>query len=124
MKKMKIQTMIFQLVLIILTAIRESENVAHEERTLHAQLLKDYNPAIRPVRKFKKAIPVYFDFVLEEVNSLDVKEQKLSVNAFVTLTWNDPQLAWNTTQYPDIDDFRSHGVRIWRGCRNRKQWKG
>jgi len=76
--------------------------------------MTSYDLKIRPVKVFNEVLPVSFDFVLEEVNLLDVKEQTLDISAFVTLTWNDPNLTWEKSSFGGVDETLIDTELVWR----------
>ena len=102
------------LVYFVVLSCAVTGNVAKDEKTLHSHLTQNYNTDIRPVKVSTDVLPVSFDFILEEVNSLDVKEQMLDVGAFITLAWNDYNLAWDKSLYGGINETYINTDRVWR----------
>ena len=78
---------------------KPTNQTLHGEHELHTLLVQGYNTDIRPVLQEKASMDVWFDFVLEEVNSVDVKEQIMDVSAFVTLQWFDHNLIWEPENF-------------------------
>ena len=85
-----------------------------DEQNLQDRLAENYSAKIRPVHDPNDVVPVLFDFILETVNSLDVKAQQLDVRAFVTLIWNDHRLVWNESTYGGINETLLDADSVWR----------
>ena len=89
--------------------------LGNDETRLHDDLLSNgYNPEVRPVDVFREPLPVFFEFILEEVQCLNVKAQYLDVSAFVTLAWNDPSLAWDKFSYSGVDETLINTEFVWK----------
>jgi len=73
----------------------------------------DYDPLERPVINESSSIMVTFGITLQQIIDVDEKNQLLVSCLWLNLEWNDYNLAWNTSEYGNIDNVRIDPRRIW-----------
>ena len=88
---------------------------ASKETLLHDKLLKTYNKNVRPVHRRNATINVVVHmwwpgFVMDEVNLL-----KATVwgHVWTEIRWKDDLLAWNASDYDDVDTVSVYSKDIW-----------
>ncbi|KAM9817473.1 neuronal acetylcholine receptor subunit alpha-7-like [Neosynchiropus ocellatus] len=100
-------------VAVSLCLVRVSHQDPNENR-LRRELLKDYDPLVRPVKNYSDPVVVKIGFTLVQILDLDEKNQILTTNAWMSLEWNDTSLKWNAKEYNGIDIVRFPPRMIWR----------
>ncbi|XP_053720900.1 neuronal acetylcholine receptor subunit alpha-7-like [Synchiropus splendidus] len=100
-------------VAVSLCLVRVSHQDPNESR-LRDELLKDYNPLVRPVKNYSDPLTVKIGFTLVQILDLDEKNQILTTNAWMTLEWTDTLLQWDSKKYNGIDIVRMPSRQIWR----------
>ncbi|KAK6731432.1 hypothetical protein RB195_007727 [Necator americanus] len=86
------------------------------ETRLFSDLLNGYNPLERPVANASQPLVVKIKMFLQQILDVDEKNQLVSVNAWLSYTWQDYNLIWDPAKYEGIQDIRFPGSadHIWR----------
>ncbi|XP_042347398.1 neuronal acetylcholine receptor subunit alpha-7a isoform X1 [Plectropomus leopardus] len=84
------------------------------QRRLYADLMRDYNPLVRPVKNDSQSLTVNFGLTLMQIMDVDEKNQILTTNIWLHLYWDDCYLQWNTSEYPGVTSVRFPDHLIWK----------
>ncbi|XP_066921000.1 neuronal acetylcholine receptor subunit beta-3-like isoform X2 [Clytia hemisphaerica] len=84
-----------------------------DEQHIIDKVMEEYRIDVRPQIKAHSPVKVKFDVRMKGLNSLNVKEQMMSIDAFLIMNWFDPRLTWNKTLYNDTDKINLRGDKIW-----------
>lgn len=79
---------------------------------LKKDLLKDYDPSIRPSQHYNVTI-VEASITITHVEINEIKST-LSIYGWMKFNWNDPKLTWNPADYGNLDVVRWDPTIIWR----------
>ncbi|CAO4385732.1 unnamed protein product [Caenorhabditis nigoni] len=92
----------------------QGETMGEDEDRLVIDLFREYNFLIRPVRNVSSP-PVVVDFGVAMILliNVDEKNQILQTNVWLTMKWNDFQLAWNPAEYGNISNLHVPSDRVW-----------
>ncbi|XP_042151687.1 neuronal acetylcholine receptor subunit alpha-7 isoform X2 [Oncorhynchus tshawytscha] len=83
------------------------------QRTLLKNLLKDYNRMERPVGNDSHSLTVFFTISLMQIMDVDEKNQVLTTNIWLRMSWFDHYLQWNQTEYPGVKNLRFTTDQVW-----------
>uniref|UniRef100_A0A3P9DL83 Neuronal acetylcholine receptor subunit alpha-7 n=1 Tax=Maylandia zebra TaxID=106582 RepID=A0A3P9DL83_9CICH len=83
------------------------------QRTLLKNLLKDYNHMERPVANDSLPLNVSFSLSLIQIMDVDEKNQVLTSNMWLQMTWYDHYLQWNQSEHPGVKNLRFTTDQIW-----------
>ncbi|XP_014032382.1 neuronal acetylcholine receptor subunit alpha-7 isoform X2 [Salmo salar] len=83
------------------------------QRTLLKNLLKDYNRMERPVGNDSHSLTVFFSVSLMQIMDVDEKNQVLTTNIWLRMSWFDHYLQWNQTEYPGVKNLRFTTDQVW-----------
>ncbi|XP_043290471.1 neuronal acetylcholine receptor subunit alpha-7 isoform X2 [Cervus elaphus] len=84
------------------------------QRKLYKDLLRNYNPLERPVANDSLPLTVYFSLSLLQIMDVDEKNQVLTTNIWLQMTWTDHYLQWNASEYPGVKTVRFPDGQIWK----------
>ncbi|XP_062844610.1 acetylcholine receptor subunit epsilon [Trichomycterus rosablanca] len=104
---------IWTCLVIAVLVISEVQVSANEETQLIAALFKNYNKNIRPTKHVDDKVSVQIKLILTNLISLNEKEETLTTNVWIEIQWSDYRLAWNTSEYYDIDVIRVPCTTVW-----------
>ncbi|ULT82857.1 hypothetical protein L3Y34_012237 [Caenorhabditis briggsae] len=92
----------------------QGDTMGEDEDRLVIDLFREYNFLIRPVRNVSSP-PVVVDFGVAMILliNVDEKNQILQTNVWLTMKWNDFQLAWNPAEYGNISNLHVPSDRVW-----------
>ncbi|VDO85725.1 unnamed protein product [Heligmosomoides polygyrus] len=100
--------------LFLALVLRMHESMASlREAELYSKLLEDYEPLERPVANSSAPIDVKMGLVLQQIVSVDEKNQLVDVNAWLKMTWHDYSLEWDPKQYEGVADLRFKKSQLW-----------
>ncbi|KAK9536373.1 hypothetical protein VZT92_006159 [Zoarces viviparus] len=85
----------------------------NEESILIGDLFKGYNKNIRPAVHPEDKLEIHIKLTLTNLISLNEKEETLTTNVWIEIQWPDYRLAWNKSQYYDIDVIRVPCKTVW-----------
>eukprot|EP00080_Pristionchus_pacificus_P023236 PDM83256.1 transmembrane ion channel [Pristionchus pacificus] len=89
--------MIYRLILVsILLALVDASK---EEGELIETLIGNYSTLVRPVPDPALPLTVYIKVHLQQIITLDMKDQTMEMNAWIRYEWNDYQLRWNPEDF-------------------------
>ncbi|ESP01932.1 hypothetical protein LOTGIDRAFT_172305 [Lottia gigantea] len=71
---------------------------------------KRYDVNVRP----NSHVLVSVMFNLLAINELNIREQKFSVSGWFTMRWTDRRLAWNTSEYGDVQFLFATQTDVWK----------
>lgn len=101
------------IVLLLIVVSQESLGGQHEKRLLN-NLLLNYNTLERPVANESEPLEVKFGITLQQIIDVDEKNQILTTNAWLKLSWNDYNLQWNQSDYGGVKDVHITPNKVWR----------
>ncbi|WKX92295.1 hypothetical protein Q1695_010378 [Nippostrongylus brasiliensis] len=86
------------------------------ETRLYNDLLAGYNPLERPVANSSQPLVVQIKMFLQQILDVDERNQLISVNAWLSYTWQDYKLSWDPEKYDGIVNVRFPGGadHIWK----------
>ncbi|KAI2573339.1 CHRNA7 isoform 10 [Pan troglodytes] len=84
------------------------------QRKLYKELVKNYNPLERPVANDSQPLTVYFSLSLLQIMDVDEKNQVLTTNIWLQMSWTDHYLQWNVSEYPGVKTVRFPDGQIWK----------
>ncbi|XGW27903.1 hypothetical protein V3C99_008029 [Haemonchus contortus] len=100
------------LALILLTEVLQTQ-ASFREGELYVKLLEEYEPLERPVANSSLPVDVKMGLVLQQIISVDEKNQLVDVNAWLKLSWHDYSLEWNPKDYDGVSDLRFKKSQLW-----------
>ncbi|XP_064596150.1 neuronal acetylcholine receptor subunit alpha-9-like [Liolophura sinensis] len=74
----------------------------------------DFDPTVRPVADVNDNVTVYIDISLNHLVDLNEKIQVLQSEIWVRLTWYDPQLRWNRSDFGNVSSIHVAADMIWK----------
>lgn len=85
-----------------------------EERLIH-YLFKErgYNKELRPVQNKDEVLDVYLALTLSNLISLKEVDETLLTNVWMEHGWTDYRLAWNESEFDNIDILRLPPSMVW-----------
>ncbi|XP_072226363.1 cholinergic receptor, nicotinic, alpha 11 [Leuresthes tenuis] len=83
------------------------------QRNLLKNLLKDYNRMERPVGNDSHPLTVIFTLSLIQIMDVDEKNQVLTSNMWLQMSWYDHYLQWNQSEHPGVKNLRFTTDQIW-----------
>ncbi|XP_071345580.1 neuronal acetylcholine receptor subunit alpha-7-like [Trachinotus anak] len=84
------------------------------QRRLYSDLMRAYNPLVRPVSNDSDTLTVEFGLSLMQIIDVDEKNQVLTTNIWLKLHWKDYYLQWNESDYPGVLNVRFPDHLIWK----------
>uniref|UniRef100_A0A3P8SJ51 Neurotransmitter-gated ion-channel ligand-binding domain-containing protein n=1 Tax=Amphiprion percula TaxID=161767 RepID=A0A3P8SJ51_AMPPE len=83
------------------------------QRNLLKNLLKDYNRMERPVANDSHPLTVVFSLSLIQIMDVDEKNQVLTSNMWLRMSWFDHYLQWNQSEHPGVKNLRFTTDQVW-----------
>ncbi|KAM8839941.1 LOW QUALITY PROTEIN: cholinergic receptor, nicotinic, alpha 11 [Spinachia spinachia] len=83
------------------------------QRSLLKNLLKDYNRMERPVGNDSQPLTVVFTLSMIQIMDVDEKNQVLTTNMWLRMSWFDHYLQWNQSEHPGVKNLRFTTDQIW-----------
>ncbi|XP_052683466.1 5-hydroxytryptamine receptor 3A-like [Crassostrea angulata] len=83
------------------------------EFALQEELFKTYNRHIKPVKDYSKIIPLGIKLYILSLQELDMKSQTLHTATWLEVFWKDEYLAWNSSEFSDIQYLRLPADKVW-----------
>ncbi|XP_022603261.1 neuronal acetylcholine receptor subunit alpha-7-like [Seriola dumerili] len=83
------------------------------QRNLLKNLLKDYNRMERPVGNDSHPLTVVFSLSLIQIMDVDEKNQVLTSNMWLRMSWFDHYLQWNQSEHPGVKNLRFTTDQVW-----------
>lgn len=92
----------------------DGENTFYNnEIVLRKQLLQNYNVHVLPAHHKDSPVQVDIRLTLVSIRELNERSERLTVETFVQLMWNDSRLSWNSEEYGGIKSVRFPDHMIW-----------
>ncbi|XP_077997848.1 neuronal acetylcholine receptor subunit alpha-10-like [Glandiceps talaboti] len=91
------------------TGIRERTNAEQ----LVIDLLTGYNPLLRPVYNDSTTTDLEMLLLVSQILNMDERMQKLNINAWVTLIWQDEFLVWDPENYGGLKGIKLSSNQVW-----------
>ncbi|XP_072006048.1 acetylcholine receptor subunit epsilon-like isoform X2 [Engystomops pustulosus] len=89
-----------------------SWSLAQEARLIE-DLFSNYDKLSRPVKSINDIIEVKLKLTLTNLISLKEREETLTTNVWILITWDDYRLTWNESDYGGIDVVRVPHHMVW-----------
>ncbi|XP_070570316.1 neuronal acetylcholine receptor subunit alpha-10-like isoform X2 [Ptychodera flava] len=102
---------VFCLLMILVLTPQDGRGDPGRYRLLQ-DLFQDYNPIVRPVYDPKGVTYLNMQFYVSQVLDMDERMQRIKINAWVTLTWQDELLTWNVSDY-GVDNIKIPSDIVW-----------
>ena len=100
------------------TIVKYVLNVVFANRTsvelLYRDLLRDYNPHIRPNDEQTQGTAISVTMHLIAINEIEELTGVMSTVVYVDVTWRDPRMTWNKTKYGDVTDILFPQELVWK----------
>uniref|UniRef100_A0A0K0EVU7 Neuronal acetylcholine receptor subunit alpha-10-like n=1 Tax=Strongyloides venezuelensis TaxID=75913 RepID=A0A0K0EVU7_STRVS len=81
---------------------------------LYRDLLRDYEPDVRPSIRHDMPINVTFTFTLTQLIDVDEKNQIITTNGWINQMWNDYKLIWDPREYDNITNIHIAYDKLWK----------
>ena len=110
---MKIHNFSLALALIFFAIIAEilcanvQKNV--DQFNIYTKILNGYNKNIRP----DEFVNIQAAFSLKQIVTIDEKNQIMTSNSYLGLTWTDQRLTWNASDYNGVDNILIATDLLW-----------
>ncbi|XP_013789916.2 acetylcholine receptor subunit beta-like 1 [Limulus polyphemus] len=101
---------------VVLIFCCEALNVkcSEDEERLVRDLFRDYNKLIRPVEATNKTVEVRFGLSFIQLINVNEKNQIMTSNVWLQLSWDDYQLRWDEADYGGINVLRLPPDKVWK----------
>ncbi|XP_054851116.1 acetylcholine receptor subunit epsilon isoform X2 [Eublepharis macularius] len=86
---------------------------ANEDTRLYNRLFADYDKKTRPVRNVEDVVEVSVKLTLTNLISLNEKEETLTTNVWITQTWTDYRLEYNSSDFGGILALQVPADKVW-----------
>ncbi|CAL1282908.1 unnamed protein product [Larinioides sclopetarius] len=87
---------------------------SEDEERLVRDLFRDYNKLIRPVEAMNQTVVVDFGLSFIQLINVNEKNQIMTSNVWLQLTWMDYQLVWDPADYGGINVLRLPPDKVWK----------
>ncbi|XP_077117742.1 acetylcholine receptor subunit epsilon-like [Ranitomeya variabilis] len=87
-------------------------SLASEARLIE-DLFSNYDKQSRPVKSINDIIEVKLKLTLTNLISLKEREETLTTNVWILITWDDYRLTWNESDYSGINVVRVPYYMVW-----------
>ena len=84
-----------------------------DEQLLISRLLRNYDPASRPVYNASTNVLIHFGLSLIQICDMDERNQVLTTNVWLEQEWKDERLTWNKSEFNNLDKIRLPCNRLW-----------
>ncbi|CAF4838604.1 unnamed protein product, partial [Rotaria socialis] len=72
-----------------------------------------YDKTIRPARIHTDVTNISFDLSLAQLIDVDEKNQVITTNQWLTMSWFDPKLTWNPSDWKNVSLLHIKYDKIW-----------
>lgn len=90
-----------------------AESTYRAEVRLESTLLRHYRKAIRPVLQDKDNVTIQVGMSLNNIKSMDDKNQILTLSLWLRQRWNDPRLVWEPSNYSSTKAIHISPKKLW-----------
>ena len=80
-----------------------------DQYNIYMNITKNYNKNIRPTDLFE----IYIKMALKQVVSIDEKNQIMTSNSYVGMTWEDSRLSWNPADFNNVYNILMPTSMLW-----------
>nr|XP_048284878.1 acetylcholine receptor subunit gamma [Myodes glareolus] len=102
-----------QLLLPLLAICLGVQSLNQEERLL-ADLMRNYDPHLRPAEHDSDVVNVSLKLTLTNLISLNEREEALTTNVWIEMQWCDYRLRWDPQDYEGLWILRVPSTMVWR----------
>ncbi|CAO2625316.1 Acetylcholine receptor subunit gamma [Lemmus lemmus] len=102
-----------QLLLLLLAICLGVQSLNQEERLL-ADLMRNYDPHLRPAEHDSDVVNVSLKLTLTNLISLNEREEALTTNVWIEMQWCDYRLRWDPQDYEGLWILRVPSTMVWR----------
>ncbi|ELV09594.1 Acetylcholine receptor subunit gamma [Tupaia chinensis] len=102
------------LLLLPLLATCLGAQARNQEGRLLADLMRDYNPHLRPALHGSDVVNVSLKLTLTNLISLNEREEALTTNVWIEMQWCDFRLRWDPQDYEGLWVLRVPSSMVWR----------
>ncbi|XP_021345857.1 neuronal acetylcholine receptor subunit alpha-10-like isoform X2 [Mizuhopecten yessoensis] len=81
--------------------------------TLYEDLFQHYNKRLLPVCSRDGNVTLSLNTALRQIIDLNEREQVISINVWLRMSWTDCRMRWNVSDYEDIDHFSVPYEDVW-----------
>ncbi|XP_053452706.1 acetylcholine receptor subunit gamma isoform X1 [Nycticebus coucang] len=86
----------------------------NQEERLLADLMRDYDPHLRPAERDSDVVNVSLKLTLTNLISLNEREEALTTNVWIEMQWCDYRLRWDPQDYDGLWVLRVPSTMVWR----------
>ncbi|KAF6113187.1 cholinergic receptor nicotinic gamma subunit [Phyllostomus discolor] len=86
----------------------------NQEERLLADLMRSYNPHLRPAERDTDVVNVSLKLTLTNLISLNEREEALTTNVWIEMQWCDYRLRWDPQDYEGLWVLRVPSTMVWR----------
>ena len=97
---------------IVMTVTGRTKEMTAKQR-LRAHLMQNYDKSIHPVEDHNEAVTVKLGMALIHLD-IDEKKSLLTADAWMRMSWNDPNLAWQTEIFENVSLIHFGSEEIWK----------
>ncbi|UJR27280.1 hypothetical protein I4U23_008575 [Adineta vaga] len=72
-----------------------------------------YDKSVRPARTHTDVTNISFDLSLAQLIDVDEKNQIITTNQWLTMTWLDPKLTWNPSEWDNVSLLHIKYDKVW-----------
>ncbi|XP_004389547.1 acetylcholine receptor subunit gamma isoform X2 [Trichechus manatus latirostris] len=102
------------LLFLLLLAGRLGAQGRNQEERLLADLMRNYNPQLRPAEREADVVNVSLKLTLTNLISLNEREEALTTNVWIEMQWCDYRLRWDPQDYEGLWVLRVPSTMVWR----------
>uniref|UniRef100_A0A673UVC1 Cholinergic receptor nicotinic gamma subunit n=1 Tax=Suricata suricatta TaxID=37032 RepID=A0A673UVC1_SURSU len=102
------------LLLLPLLAVCLGAQGRNQEERLLADLMRGYNPHLRPAERDSDVVNVSLKLTLTNLISLNEREEALTTNVWIEMQWCDYRLRWDPQDYEGLWVLRVPSTMVWR----------
>ncbi|KAM5325865.1 acetylcholine receptor subunit gamma isoform 2-T2 [Glossophaga mutica] len=100
--------------LLLLLAVCLGAQGRNQEERLLADLMRSYNPHLRPAERDTDVVNVSLKLTLTNLISLNEREEALTTNVWIEMQWCDYRLRWDPQDYEGLWVLRVPSTMVWR----------
>ncbi|XP_007520418.1 acetylcholine receptor subunit gamma [Erinaceus europaeus] len=100
--------------LLSLLAAWQGAGARNQEERLLADLMRGYNPGLRPAWRDSDVVNVSLKLTLTNLISLNEREEALTTNVWIEMQWCDYRLRWDPQDYDGLWVLRVPSTMVWR----------
>uniref|UniRef100_W5N8L3 Acetylcholine receptor subunit beta n=2 Tax=Lepisosteus oculatus TaxID=7918 RepID=W5N8L3_LEPOC len=94
-------------------AVAALSDASEAEKNLIAKLFTNYTLKVLPVKNVGERLVVRVGMKLASLIDLNEKEEEMSTNVYMDLTWSDYRLSWNPAEHDNIQVLRLPAGKVW-----------